>query len=116
MSASPEICPNAAAARRVPPSIAVARVLRARRLGRRYFAARARELGLPLTRLPRGVPSLRDVGRGCVVHGLHFDDQLTPHYDEWMLASGFLYRWLAEQDMRLPGEDTRGAWYPYRME
>lgn len=51
-----------------------------------------------------------------MVHGLHFDDQLTPHYDARLPGSGFLYRWLAEQDMRLPGENTGGAWYPYRME
>jgi hypothetical protein len=96
---------------RVP--ITTERVTRARRLGNGYLAVRARALGAPFVPLPRGVPSLRDVGRGCVYDGLHFDDQLTPHYDTRMPGSDLLCRWLATQDMTLPGDESREA-YPYR--
>jgi hypothetical protein len=103
----------AAGARRVQPTIAAARVLRARRLANGYLAVRARELGEPFERLPRGVPSLHDVGRGCVFDGLQFDDQLTPHYDARMPGNDLLYRWLATQDTTLPGDERHEA-YPYR--
>lgn len=88
-------------------------VMRGRRLGNAYFAVRARERGVPFVQLPPGVPSVHDLGRGCVFAGVKFNDQLTPHFDAWLPGDGLLYAWLATQDLTIPGEDSREA-YPYR--